>query len=357
MTADSPSRFFAELYRRNPLLALIGWLHVVALVACAVAYLSDERLVMGLNAWIEPMKFMGSAVIYVWTIAWFTRYIRRPRPAMKAVSLVIAGAVCIQGACILLQAARGTRAYFNTATDFDAAVFATIVTMAAINLLMVAVVLVRFARPVARLAVPYLWGIRAGIVSFLAGGAVGWVMIVHGAHTVGAPDGGPGVPFLNWSTVAGDLRIARGMALHGMQLLPLVGWGLSRWRGAAGDGLRLAVLALVVAAYAVLGYASFREAMRGHPLLHAFSAPAHVAPVQDAGNQTELRPRPGAGSGSRDRRGGASAAGQAAPRVVQGFAGRPASGQRRAVRLRPGDPSPPPRLRARHAGNSARGSS
>lgn len=266
MTADSPSRFFAELYRRNPLLALIGWLHVVALVACAVAYLSDERMVMGLNAWLEPMKSMALIAVYLWTIAWFTRYVRRPRWGMKAVSFVIAGATCIESACILLQAARGTRAFFNTGTDFDTAVFGTIAAMTAINLLMVAVVLVRFSRPVTRLAAPYLWGIRAGIVSFLAGGAIGGFMIVHGAHTVGAPDGGPGLPFLNWSTVAGDLRIAHGVALHGLQLLPLAGWGLSRWRSTAGSGLRLLLLALTAVAYAVLIYALFREAMRGHPL-------------------------------------------------------------------------------------------
>lgn len=266
MAADSPSRFFAELYRRNPLLALIGWLHVVALVACAVAYLSDERMVMGLNAWIKPMKVMASSAVYLWTIAWLTRYVRRPRWAMKAVSLVIAAAICIESACVLLQAGRGTRSYFNTATDFDAAVFGTIVAMTAINLLMLAIMLVRFARPVARLAAPYLWGIRAGIVSFLAGGAIGGVMIVHGAHTVGGPDGGPGLAFLNWSTVAGDLRIAHGVAVHGLQLLPLAGWVLSRWRRAAGGGLRLVLLACAVATYAVLVYALFREAMRGHPL-------------------------------------------------------------------------------------------
>ncbi len=48
-------------------------------------------------------------------------------------------------------------------------------------------------------------------------------MVTHGGHTVDAPDGVHGLPFVNWSTAFGDLRVAHFFALHSLQAFPLLG--------------------------------------------------------------------------------------------------------------------------------------
>jgi hypothetical protein len=83
-----------------------------------------------------------------------------------------------------------------------------------------------------------------------------------GAHTVGAADGGPGLPLVGWSTEAGDLRVAHFLGLHALQALPLLGLALDRWtrldpparRGLARiAGLGWAGLVLVVLVQALRG--------------------------------------------------------------------------------------------------------
>jgi hypothetical protein len=51
-----------------------------------------------------------------------------------------------------------------------------------------------------------------------------------GAHTVGAPDGGPGLPGVGWSTLHGDLRVPHFFGLHGVQIIPFLAWIFARRR-------------------------------------------------------------------------------------------------------------------------------
>jgi hypothetical protein len=85
--------------------------------------------------------------------------------------------------------------------------------------------------------------------------------------TIGAADGGRGLPFLNWSTSAGDLRVAHLLGLHSIQMLPLAGLAVSRWGGRlppAGQGVAVLGIAVV---YVALTAALFVQALRGHPFV------------------------------------------------------------------------------------------
>jgi hypothetical protein len=262
-----PVRFLAELYRRNPLLTFVGWLHIVLLFAALVGYATDDRIVMGVNAWQKPIKYMLSTALYLWTLSWFSRYIRRPRWLFKTLSIVVAVTMIVGSACLLLQAARGTTSHYNVATDFDAVIYLLAGGMVAINLLVALIILFLLRKPGMRLQPVYLWSIRLGIIVFLSTGVIGGVMFANSGHTVGAPDGGPGVPFLNWSTVAGDLRVPLGLSVHALQLLPLLGAAIGRSARFSGNTAKLTALVIATALYAALVYGAFRQAMDGTPLI------------------------------------------------------------------------------------------
>ena len=48
------------------------------------------------------------------------------------------------------------------------------------------------------------------------------------SHTVGATDGGEGLPVVNWSRKYGDLRVAHFVGIHSLQALPLFGYFIAR---------------------------------------------------------------------------------------------------------------------------------
>ena len=103
-----------------------------------------------------------------------------------------------------------------------------------------------------RFADPALgWALRLGMALTIVGASTGGLMVrpteaqladaragrgmpIAGAHTVGAPDGGAGLPGTGWSVEHGDLRVPHFVGLHAVQALGLfallvgTGWSATR---------------------------------------------------------------------------------------------------------------------------------
>ena len=260
--------FARELYRRDPLLAVVGWSHIVALVAVVAIAPFDDRLILGINPWVKPSKFLISIGIYLWTVAWFMPYLRAPGWMTHLISIGVSAMMLLESGCIVLQSVRGVRSHFNDASVFDQAVFGLMGLGIALNTVLLAVLavllFVRYDRTLPR---PYLCAVRLGVMLILAGSAEGAVMVVNNAHSIAVADGGAGLPYVNWSTEGGDLRVAHAIGLHGVQVLPLFAFVLSRsWPGLR-QRHQLVIVCGFATVYVAVGVALFAQAMNGQPAM------------------------------------------------------------------------------------------
>jgi hypothetical protein len=252
-----------ELRHRDPLLFWTGALMLLALVVVTLISIGDTRQILGLNPWIKPMKFLTSITIFLWTVAWFMPETANQPRSRAIVRWTIAGAMLIEIIMITMQAARGATSHFNIETVFDAVVFQIMGIAIVFNTLACFLFfgIIRRDTPPSRAG--YIWGIRIGVAMFLLASLEGALIVGNNAHTVGAPDGGAGLPFVNWSTRYGDLRIAHFAGMHAMQGLPLLGFLLDRARLTAA---RTVVVAVGILWLAVTGGLLFM-ALQGRPLL------------------------------------------------------------------------------------------
>ena len=124
---------------------------------------------------------------------------------------------------IAIQAFRKMPSHYNVSTPFYSAMFIVMAIAATIVTLWTAYIgILFFIQDFKELSTHYLWGIRLGIFIFVIFSFQGFLMGSRMSHTVGANDGTPGIPFLNWSKNFGDLRIVHFFGMHALQMIPFL---------------------------------------------------------------------------------------------------------------------------------------
>jgi hypothetical protein len=243
----------------------MGLLHCGLGILALLGILIDTREVGGLNPWIKPLKFDLSIAIFLWTMAWILA--KLPTDFARRIGRGMAAAMLLETILLNMQAFRGVKSHFNNASVFDASVYTAMGIVILYNFSLVLRVTLRFFRGTFSLPKPTLLGIQLGLLSLVFGNLFGIYMSAQPGHSVGAPDGGPGIPFLNWSRTSGDLRVAHFAALHGIQILLLAGAFFSRPEMKLTERSRLLYLNLVFAVYLTLCVALFVQALLGIPAL------------------------------------------------------------------------------------------
>ena len=214
------NEFVLELRKRSGPLFWFGVFNVFLLILAFIMFFIDPTLIKGINAWIKPMKFSVSITTYSWTFCWLMAYITKEK-ARKLIATGVIICMAVENILIYVQAFRGTTSHFNIHTALDGAIFSIMGIFIAINSVVILYTLFIFFSKDVHLEPVMLQAWRFGLILFFVGGISGGWMVGILSHTVGATDGGPGLPLLNWSTVAGDIRVAHFITLHGLQIIPL----------------------------------------------------------------------------------------------------------------------------------------
>ena len=234
--APAPRTALPPLRWHRPLLALAAVL-AVAVVPVAIAAVIDDRQLLGVGVWEKPLKFLLSGVLYAATWSWIVGQFTRWRRAAWWAGTIITATLATELVIIVGFAAAGLRSHFMVDTPLATtawAIMAFAITTLWMATLLAAIALWRNpGADAARTA-----ALRAGVVISLIGMGLAFLMTgptaaqlsdfqgVAGAHAVGTADGGPGIPLLGWSTVAGDLRIPHFIGMHALQAVPLLALGL-----------------------------------------------------------------------------------------------------------------------------------
>jgi len=201
-------------YRIGAFLIVVGLFHLGVFAVVGGAW-------RGPISWRKPTTFGLSFGLTLLTITWVASFLTLGERARRFLLGLFAVACVLEVALITLQAWRRVPSHFDLATPFDAIVARSLaIGGGALIAIVGAFAVVAFRAnpgtpPSMRLA------IRAGFIALLLALAVGATMIAEGMLRVFAGDQQGAY------TIAGSLKPAHAVAMHGILILPALTWLLS----------------------------------------------------------------------------------------------------------------------------------
>ncbi|GBF39835.1 hypothetical protein [Leptospira johnsonii] len=253
--------FFFTLRKNRPLSFYVGLVSFLMIPVYIILSQFDPRIVMGINTWIKPIKFAVSIWIFLWTMAWFLEQLNDFPVFRDRLEKYFTIALSVELVLITLQAARGVQSHFNNATIFDSVIYG-IMGLFIFPMMVVPIIMDRkFKLLSSKLDPRILIAIRFSLWILASASIIGFIISQRLAHAVGVPDGGPGLPIVNWSKNGGDIRIAHFAGIHALQILPLFAFFAIK------QSWDLLSVKIVSICYWILVGAVFANAMLGRPLV------------------------------------------------------------------------------------------
>lgn len=211
---------------------ILFWLALVSAAAALVLvlfWIFDPRELGGVSVWEKPLKFFISSAIFGITYSWLSSFIAKGSRWVRIAGSVIAVSLAIELMLITAVAGFGETSHFNVSSPLAITIWslmATFISLVLVATLVLSFLIIRDRSQVAGVRL----GLGLGSLNTAVGMGLAFLMTsptanqlanfqgIAGAHSVGTSDGGPGLPFLGWSTVAGDLRVGHFFGLHAIQV-------------------------------------------------------------------------------------------------------------------------------------------
>ena len=212
------------------------WLAIIC-VGVAVAlipfWILDSRTLLGVSVWEKPIKFYISVAIFSFTYSWLSSFLTRGGRWVRLAGLVIAVSLAVEIVIILAMASIGDTSHFNVSTPTAIAIWsimATFISIVLFSTIFISLMIMFQKQQDFNLKL----ALALGSINTAVGMGLAYLMTwptanqlanyqgIAGAHAVGVDDGGPGLPFLGWSTVAGDLRVGHFFGLHSIQVAAIL---------------------------------------------------------------------------------------------------------------------------------------
>jgi hypothetical protein len=253
--------FIETLKLRNETMFYFGLVNLVVAIIFLLLTRTSSTQLGGVSAWYKPFKFAASTFLYAWAMAWYCYYL--PSFNVTAFNWAIIIFLGFEVVYIAIQAGRGQLSHYNVSTPTYSALFSLMALAATGATLYTAYVCALFFQhDFPELPNYYVLGIRLGLLIFVVFSFEGFAMGSRMAHTVGALDGSPGLPIVNWSKSHGDLRIAHFIGMHALQVLPILSfYVIKNVRGTV----------LVASLYGLLSFFVLYQALQGKPLFRFFT--------------------------------------------------------------------------------------
>jgi hypothetical protein len=216
-----------EIFSRNKILAYTGLLFLAIAIVLSLYSFINKVEVLGINSMIKPIKFCISTVAYSWTMAYLLFYVKRQK-SVKWYSILALGVMIYENGVIIIQAFRGKQSHFNQSELVGGILYGIMGILIVWLTTATLVIALRFIfQKEYAISAPFALSIKIGLIFFVVFSFLGGYMSAINSHNVGGEIGKEGLPFLNWSTIFGDVRVAHFFGLHSLQVIPLIGYFVS----------------------------------------------------------------------------------------------------------------------------------